>query len=335
KAYTISTEMVGKYQPSIDTVRVPDIKNNVPTDETYRIVDGDSTLIETESYNPYSSLTANNGNDVIAENYNFMTTFNGVSNEFAASIQDGNFFITRASGDVKSTMNNGTLSADNEGKYTFDKVMTYKNGNDEFIFNGGVLFTISTEDITFAGEKTVEEITYNAYDYKTTFNMVYYVDSVKVADNLAPVSRNILVAKEVEDLVPGTIASMAITAVPAHWTGSSFADGSGLSLYNYVSADILVAFLRYAYHNKDIYLELYDALPIAGVDGTLKDRMKNTPAMDNVHAKTGTLSGVSSLAGYCKTRDGRTLAFAIINQGVMKGSYAKALQDKLCNAMCE
>ena len=114
-----------------------------------------------------------------------------------------------------------------------------------------------------------------------------------------------------------------------------FADGSGLSLYNYVSADILVAFLRYAYHNKDIYLELYDALPIAGVDGTLKDRMKNTPAMDNVHAKTGTLSGVSSLAGYCKTRDGRTLAFAIINQGVMKGSYAKALQDKLCNAMCE
>ena len=114
-----------------------------------------------------------------------------------------------------------------------------------------------------------------------------------------------------------------------------FADGSGLSLYNYVSADILVAFLRYAYHNKEIYLELYDALPIAGVDGTLKDRMKNTPAMDNVHAKTGTLSGVSSLAGYCKTRDGRTLAFAIINQGVMKGSYAKALQDKLCNAMCE
>ena len=114
-----------------------------------------------------------------------------------------------------------------------------------------------------------------------------------------------------------------------------FADGSGLSLYNYVSPDILVAFLRYAYSNKDIYLELYDALPIAGVDGTLKDRMKDTPAMDNVHAKTGTLSGVSSLAGYCTMKNGHLLAFAIMNQGVMKGAYAKALQDRLCCAMCE
>lgn len=114
-----------------------------------------------------------------------------------------------------------------------------------------------------------------------------------------------------------------------------FADGSGLSLYNYVSADIEVAFLRYAFSDKDLYYKLYETLPIAAIDGTLKDRMKGTPAAGNVRAKTGTVSGVSSLAGYCTTSNGRHLAFAIINQGVMKGSYAKALQDRICEVMCK
>ena len=114
-----------------------------------------------------------------------------------------------------------------------------------------------------------------------------------------------------------------------------FADGSGLSLYNYVSADILVAFLRYAYKNDQICESLYELLPVAGVDGTLKDRMKGTEAEGNVHAKTGTLSGISSLAGYCTAPNGNTLAFAIINQGVMKGAYAKALQDKICVELCK
>ena len=114
-----------------------------------------------------------------------------------------------------------------------------------------------------------------------------------------------------------------------------FADGSGLSLYNYVSADIEVAFLRYAFSDKDLYYKLYETLPIAAIDGTLKDRMKGTPAAGNVRAKTGTVSGISSLAGYCTTSNGRHLAFAIINQGVMKGSYAKALQDRICEVMCK
>lgn len=113
-----------------------------------------------------------------------------------------------------------------------------------------------------------------------------------------------------------------------------FADGSGLSLYNYLSADILVAFLRYAWQHEDIFRPLYDALPIAAVDGTIKDRMTNSPAANNVHAKTGTLSGISSLAGYCTLPDGRLAAFAIINQGVMKAVYAKRLQDRICIALC-
>lgn len=114
-----------------------------------------------------------------------------------------------------------------------------------------------------------------------------------------------------------------------------FADGSGLSLYNYLSAEIEVAFLRYAFKKEATFEALYKALPIAAVDGTIKDRMAGTPAAGNVHAKTGTLSGVSSLAGYLTAPNGHRLAFAIMNQGVMRGIYAKNLQDKLCAAMCK
>ena len=113
-----------------------------------------------------------------------------------------------------------------------------------------------------------------------------------------------------------------------------FADGSGLSLYNYVSAEMEVAFLRYAYNNTDIYSNLRPALPVAAVDGTLEKRMIRTAAAGNVHAKTGTLTGISSLAGYCTAANGHDLCFAIINQGVMKSAVAKAFQDKVCAAMC-
>ena len=113
-----------------------------------------------------------------------------------------------------------------------------------------------------------------------------------------------------------------------------FADGSGLSLYNYVSAEIEVAFLRYAYEDANIYTDLFSHLPIAGVDGTLEKRMRGTCAANNVRAKTGTLSGVSSLSGYCTASNGHILAFAIINQGQQNNAPAKALQDRLCTILC-
>ena len=113
-----------------------------------------------------------------------------------------------------------------------------------------------------------------------------------------------------------------------------FADGSGLSLYNYVSAELEVAFLRYAYEDANIYADLFSHLPIAGVDGTLEKRMRGTAAANNVRAKTGTLSGVSSLSGYCTAPNGHILAFAIINQGQQNNSRAKALQDRICTVMC-
>jgi len=118
---------------------------------------------------------------------------------------------------------------------------------------------------------------------------------------------------------------------PSHYR---IADGSGLSLYNYVSPELLVRLLRYAWQNKNISDCLWPTLPVAGVDGTLENRMKGTAAAANVHAKTGTLTGISSLAGYCTAANGHTLCFAIINQGVMRNSEGRAFQDEVCKVLC-
>ena len=113
----------------------------------------------------------------------------------------------------------------------------------------------------------------------------------------------------------------------------SFADGSGLSLYNYASPRLLTSFLRYAYAHEGIFLHLQPSLPLAGVDGTLRKRMTSGPAYANVSAKTGTLEGVSTLSGYCTAPNGHTLCFAIMNQGILRRSVAHRFQDKVCEAM--
>ena len=112
------------------------------------------------------------------------------------------------------------------------------------------------------------------------------------------------------------------------------ADGSGLSLYNYVSPELEVGFLRYAYRDDDIYIPLYQVMPIAGEDGTLDKRMRHGHAHGNVHAKTGTVTGVSALAGYCTAANGHTLCFSIINMGIRKASIGRGFQDRVCEALC-
>ena len=113
------------------------------------------------------------------------------------------------------------------------------------------------------------------------------------------------------------------------------ADGSGLSLYNYVTPELMVKLLCYAYRHTNIFMQLYPALPIAGQDGTLKKRMTNSSANGKVKAKTGTVTGVSSLAGYLTSANGHVLAFGIFNQGVLRNADGRDFQDKVCTALCD
>ena len=113
-----------------------------------------------------------------------------------------------------------------------------------------------------------------------------------------------------------------------------FADGCGLSMYDYVTPDLLVAFLRYAYNHDNIFPHLFRSLPVSGVDGTLKNRMRRgTPAYQRVHAKTGSYTGINTLAGYLETNSKCYLAFAIMCQNLLKASEARALQDAICELL--
>ena len=116
---------------------------------------------------------------------------------------------------------------------------------------------------------------------------------------------------------------------------TTIADGSGLSLYNYVTPENIVMLLRYTYKNKNIYDPLYEALPIAGVDGTLKGRMTSGKAHKNVHAKTGTVNGVSTLSGYVRASNGNMLAFSIMNNGVPSSSVGRNYQDRVCQELAK
>ncbi len=111
----------------------------------------------------------------------------------------------------------------------------------------------------------------------------------------------------------------------------NLADGCGLSHYDYVTPELLVAFLRYAYGRTDVFQSLYKALPVSGIDGTLEHRMGyRTPGFRRVHAKTGTYTGVSCLAGYLQAKNGHWVAFAIMNQNTLSGRKARRLQDAVC-----
>lgn len=88
-------------------------------------------------------------------------------------------------------------------------------------------------------------------------------------------------------------------------------DGSGLSRGDMITAEATVQLLTFM--SKHRYANVFrEALPIAGVDGTLRNRMRGTPAENNVRAKTGSLSSAASLSGYVTTAAGEKLAFAIM-----------------------
>ena len=110
----------------------------------------------------------------------------------------------------------------------------------------------------------------------------------------------------------------------------TFADGSGVSRYNLVTASLLTDLLVYMFRNFAVMPEYLASLPVGGVDGTLTRRMRGMSAEGVLRAKTGTLRGITTLAGYTVTADGETLVFSILVSNYL-GSVRprRALQDKI------
>jgi len=106
-------------------------------------------------------------------------------------------------------------------------------------------------------------------------------------------------------------------------------DGSGLSRQDLISPETLIRVLD-AMRRGPYFVVYYDALPVAGIDGTLRTRMRGTVGEANVRGKTGTLSNVRSLSGYVTTADGRQLIFSVLaNHYLVPTDYITRVQDAI------
>ena len=118
--------------------------------------------------------------------------------------------------------------------------------------------------------------------------------------------------------------------------GTSLVDGSGLSRYDLVTVGAIGGVLEKMYFDQKNYKDFYNALSIAGVDGTLRYRMAGTPAENNFHGKTGTLNGVSSLSGYLRLTNGTDLIISIVFQYRNQGAYYyRGIENEIVTALSE
>jgi D-alanyl-D-alanine carboxypeptidase/D-alanyl-D-alanine-endopeptidase (penicillin-binding protein 4) len=193
------------------------------------------------------------------------------------------------------------------------------------------------ENIVFDGKLLLDTIPSSAVLFARHLqpidSMVVFLN--KMSDNLSAENTIKILGAESYG-VPGTtehgISSVKRTLYSFGIDTTKFlmVDGSGVSHYDLLTPDILVTLLRAMHSKKDIFDLYYSSLPNAGVDGLLANRMKGTPAQNNLHAKTGTLGGVSSLSGYVTTADGEMLGFSIMMQNYIgTGEPYRKIQDAI------
>ena len=112
-------------------------------------------------------------------------------------------------------------------------------------------------------------------------------------------------------------------------------DGSGLSRHDLVTPRAFLTLLQYA-QKQTWFPAYYASLPVAGVDGTLNERMKNSGIAGRIHAKTGSVSHVRTLTGFAETVGGRRLIFSFLsNNEEVKNQEVHDVLDGLCQAMVE
>ena len=120
-----------------------------------------------------------------------------------------------------------------------------------------------------------------------------------------------------------------LTAWGIDSSGYAVRDGSGLSRHNYLSPETIVRLLELM-RLRDDFAVFFESLPIGGVDGTIRERMRGTLAADNVRAKTGTLDKARSLSGYVTSADGHVLIFSLLsNNHVVPTREVERVQDAI------
>jgi len=113
-----------------------------------------------------------------------------------------------------------------------------------------------------------------------------------------------------------------------HDSGVQAIDGSGLTRNNLASPRQIVDLLR-SMREDPAGEEFIQDLALTGKEGTVDDRMRGTAAYARCRTKTGTITGVSNLSGYCFNKSGRIMAFSILMNGVSDVGYAHLEQDRI------
>lgn len=145
-----------------------------------------------------------------------------------------------------------------------------------------------------------------------------------------------------EDRTPGSsrlgldIAMATFAKAGIDTSRIQLADGSGLSRHNLITPEMTASLLQYMWSHPDdgVRQAFYGSLPVAGVEGTLRNRLKSGPAHQKLRAKTGSLSNVSSLSGYVESADGTTLAFAMMsNHFTTRTAAVRRAQDRIADLL--
>jgi D-alanyl-D-alanine carboxypeptidase/D-alanyl-D-alanine-endopeptidase (penicillin-binding protein 4) len=123
------------------------------------------------------------------------------------------------------------------------------------------------------------------------------------------------IGREVTGVGTADSARAVVERLLATWgigrDGAAIRDGSGLSRHDYLSPRAIVRLLTMMLQHP-AFDDFHEALPVAGVDGTIASRMRGTPAQGNLRAKTGTVDKARSLSGYVTTADGHRLVFSML-----------------------
>ncbi len=230
----------------------------------------------------------------------------------------------------------GSIPLDFSGDYTRVPV------DHPHLYTGYVLKeTMEREGITFSSNSSVRSGT---KPRKATLVKTYYSPRLsEVTNYLNKVSDNFYAEMILRTLgweVKGEGSAAAGRKVVAEY-GKRFGldpyytleDGSGLTRYNSFTPQQVIRLLTVS-ASQPTEAAFVDSLPLAGVNGTLRTRMQNTAAAGNLRGKTGSLTNVSALSGYVRSRDGERLAYAIMLNGYAETSL-KTLEDEIGTRLAE